>query len=152
MTIYSVPVFASPPCSSCYLYRVTRWTELGCVRPSFLSTLWLSIYLSHRLCGSPACCLVTGWSELDTIMTAALIRPDPIFNLCFRPAQPEWLFEVRPGWQMKSTSSGQTNQTKRAFVLCYSLYESQGHKCAIGTSWSVWNWETVVILNCNLRI
>lgn len=68
--------------------------------PSFLSTLPGSIYLplSHRLCGSTACCLVTGWSELDIIMTAMLIRPDPVFHLCLGPAQSEWLFEVRPGF------------------------------------------------------
>lgn len=46
---------------------------------------------------APACCLVTGWSELDIIMTAMLIRPDPVFHLSLGPAQSEWLFEVRPG-------------------------------------------------------
>lgn len=47
-----------------------------------------------------------------------LIRPDPVFHLCLGPAQPEWLFEVRPGCQMKSMSSDQTNKTQAKENLC----------------------------------
>lgn len=97
MFLFKVPTFAfGSQCNSWSLYRlpgqasVMGWTELGCLgqtapsptHPSFLSTLPHSIYLplSHRLCGSPACCLVTDWSELDIIMTAMLIRRGPVFS------------------------------------------------------------------------
>lgn len=81
--------------------------------PSFLSTLPGSIYLplSHRLCGSTACCLVTGWSELDIIMTAMLIRPDPVFHLCQRQTVVGCLRSGQ-AFQMKSTSSDQTKNKK----------------------------------------
>lgn len=91
---------------------------------SFLSSLPHSVYLplSHRLCGSAVCCLVTGWSELDIIMTAMLIRPDPIFHLhlglsgCLRSG---------PACQMKSARTDKTNRRQQALTFWWSSYEAQ---------------------------
>lgn len=103
-------------------------TELGCVganspspnNPRFLSPIPLASYLplSHWLCGSPAGCLVTGRSELDIIMTAMLIRPDPVFHLRLDPAPPEWLFKVSPGNQKKSASADLTKHKTSKISLC----------------------------------
>lgn len=93
-------------------------SEPGCTGPDILCThlplLPSSIYLplSHQLCGRPACCLVTCCSAVDIIMTAMLIRPDPVFHLCLRPAQSEWLFQVRPGCHMEETSQDKTSATE----------------------------------------
>lgn len=57
-----------------------------------------------------ACCLVTGRSELDIIMTATLIGPDPIFRRCLVPPRSEWLFEVRPVL-VRWSQLGATEQT-----------------------------------------
>lgn len=146
MFLFKVPTFACGSlCNSWSVYRgpglanVTGWTELGCTGPSSPFAhppklpvhLPRSIYLplSHRLCGSPACCLVTGWSELDIIMTAMLIRPDPVFHLCLDPAQSEWLFEVRPGLSDEVNELRPNKQKTRSLhILIKFVWRSKMHK------------------------
>lgn len=83
---------------------------------SFLSSLPHSVYLplSHRLCGSAVCCLVTGWSELDIIMTAMLIRPDPIFHLCLSLSG---CLRSGPARQMKSARTDNNKPTTSLHIL-----------------------------------
>lgn len=83
---------------------------------SFLSSLPHSVYLplSHRLCGSAVCCLVTGWSELDIIMTAMLIRPDPIFHLCLSLSG---CLRSGPACQMKSARTNKQETTSLHILM-----------------------------------
>lgn len=96
--------------------------------------------LSHRLCGSPACCLVTCRSEVDIIMTGTLIGPDPVFHLRLGLAQSEWLFEVRPGLSDEVSEVRPNKQkTRRHYILIELVWKVQVEK----------NRYLCVIFNCS---
>lgn len=69
---------------------MTGWEEPA-PPPQITAHCWARCTLPATVTPA-ACCLVTGWSDLDVVMTAGLVRAD----LDSRPADSEWLFEVRP--------------------------------------------------------
>lgn len=90
---------------------------------SFLSILLHLAYLpvSLLLCGSTPCCLVTGWSDLDVIVTAVLIRPDPIFHLCHVYLSLSGCLRSGQACQMKSTRTNDMNNRQKAFIFWLNL-------------------------------